>query len=113
MKVHLQVSGNNLQETIEGFNNNNTCSGAADSTFPINAVVTLGALGQSTFIAGGTNADLVPDVDFGGCGAGQPLYTVLKFNDACDQFQIPTTEPDCDANNRGNTLDPQAFIKQP
>lgn len=111
-RVSLNVTNGVLHEVIEQFNNVADCSGANDGEFVINATLTLGAIGQSTFISGGTDVDLVPDMDFAGCGAGQPVYTVLKFNDSCTEFQSTVTAPACSPAGRGTSLDPAPFLKQ-
>lgn len=111
-RVILNVVGSQLHQTIENFDNMADCQGTADSDMAFDAVVVLGADKASTTIAGGTDAELTPDVDLFGCGANQPAYTTLKFSTGCDQFQSPSATPVCDPNNRNPNLDPDPFVKQ-
>lgn len=111
-RVHIVASGNQIHEVIEEFNSSPDCQGTADQSMEFHADYILGKIGSSTFIDGGTDADITPDVDLFGCGVGNPAYTVLKFSKDCGQFNTTQTAPSCDPSQRGTSIDPQPFIKQ-
>lgn len=111
-RVSIVASENQIHEVIENFNTVEDCQGTPDQTLEFDAGYVLGIFGQSSFVAGGTNADITPNVDLFGCGANMPAYTVLKFSEDCGEFQSAQTAPSCDASQRGTSLDPQPFLKQ-
>lgn len=111
--VRLTISGSTLEETISEFSDNTTCSGEPSSSFSFQATnVTVGELGASLAIEGGTDVDLTPNLDFAGCGANQPVYTSLKLSSSCDQFLAASTVPGCTPNDRGTAFDPAPFLRE-
>lgn len=110
--VRLSVVGHELHETIDNFSSANDCSGVSDGSMAFSAQLTIGEVGASTFVSGATDVDLVPDVDFAGCGANQTAHTLIKFSDDCGQFQASLSAPACSASDRGTDLDPSPFQKK-
>ena len=110
--LRLEFVGANMHETISNYNSSSDCSGLSDSQMEFNATYVAGAGGASTAIAGGTDIDLTPDVDFSGCGLNQTVYTTLKFNSACSEFQAASGVPACSPSERPTTLDPIPFLKE-
>jgi len=111
-RVSIVATENQIHEVIENFNTVEDCQGTPDQTMDFDAGYVLGSIGQSTFVTGGTDADITPNVDLFGCGANMPAYTVIKFSEDCGEFQPAQTAPSCDASQRGTSLDPQPFLKQ-
>lgn len=110
--VSINATATRISETIANYNSVDNCQGAADSSFDFEADYVLGVIGASNAIAGATDADLTPNVDLFGCGAGVTAYTLVKFNEDCSEFAPTTTGPSCDANDRGSAMDPQVFVRQ-
>lgn len=106
-KVSIQATDSAIHEIIENFNSVADCSGASDSDFAFDATYSL----AETATADIQDADLIPSVDIFGCGSGQPAYTRIKFSADCNEFQSTTEAPACDPADRGNTFDPQPFLR--
>lgn len=112
VKVTLLATKDHIEEVIEEYQNSDSCSGIPSSSFNFNATYALGEIEASNFVKGGTDVDITPDVDIFGCGANQPGYTVLKFEEGCGQFYAAEGNPSCSPLTRPNTLDPNPFVKQ-
>lgn len=111
----MTITGTQMDETVEFFPNNDTCSGAPDSnyTYSFSGTLTVGNLGESTYMQDATDIQLVSAGNNLGCGVNQPVYTWALIAEDCQSFYNPNIGSSCNPNNlSGFTPSTNPFVRQ-
>ena len=110
----MTITGTQLDEVVELFPNNDTCTGAPDNnyTYSFSGTVTQGNLGESTYVAGATDVQVASSGNNLGCGTNQPIYSWALIASDCSQFYSSNIGSSCSQSSMSTTPSTNPFIKQ-